>query len=105
MLAWEGVAVDTGAEEGEFVHGFIHPQAFVVWPGEVGLSDNAGHLFVIFSGDKADEFGRVFGVDGFEDFVQLDACPGDIHGPGFDAAETVGAFFLKLGEFFEDIIE
>ncbi len=98
-LRGELFAVDSAGENGEGVHGFIHAEAFDVGPIEYAAV-LVGPLFWIEECLEGDMFGAAEGRNAVEEAgVGITVAGGD-HGPGFDAAHAVDAFF-GAGDFEE----
>ncbi len=102
MLFEEWFVVESGGEHGEFVLGFVDAECFLIGPAVVVRLPHAGHLVGSICGDEGDVFGVGFEDYFVEEFFEWEAGPGYVHGPGFDAAEVVDAFFVLE---FEEVVE
>ena len=89
VLIGQDLAVATKGEEGEWVHGFVHAQAFAVGPVVTG--GFVGHDFAVVVGEELDVLGAGEGLAEVDELGEGVAVPRNDHGPGFDTPEAIDA--------------
>ena len=91
VLIGQHLAVQAHREEGQGMHGLIHPQSFHIGPLEHARA-LAGHLFRIVQGLEFDELRLRGGLEALEQIAQRKPYPRDHHRPRFHAAQAIHPF-------------
>ena len=94
ILVGQNMAVQTKAQQGQWVHGFVNTKAFNIGPLE-HTGTQARHLRPVGQGHKFNEFCVARGLHSLDQFGQGVAHPRHNHGPTFNTAQSVNALFHR----------
>ena len=92
-LVWHHLTIHAKRQQGQRMHGFVHPQTFHIGPFQHAGADK-WHGFGVGQRHEFDEFRVAQGFDLLDQLRHRVSNPRDHHGPTLDAAQAINPLFL-----------